>query len=139
MKRYTPKQLRRVIERLPADPPVDDPKKWYMTQKEHWLGWLGEYDGPGAYGRKIDRSRDAAYVYNHIVEVKMLLWLIDAVGVDSDLVAAARRASEPGTTLQQKSAAVRRIVPWEVVAPLIFEHKAPGLLGRLRRLIRSHT
>ena len=21
---------------------------WYKSQKEHWLGWLSEYDGPGA-------------------------------------------------------------------------------------------
>ncbi|MBR0405923.1 MAG: hypothetical protein IJI68_12125, partial [Eggerthellaceae bacterium] len=20
---------------------------WYRSQKEHWLGWLSEYDGPG--------------------------------------------------------------------------------------------
>lgn len=23
------------IRRLPADPPVHDPRKWYRTQKEH--------------------------------------------------------------------------------------------------------
>lgn len=133
MKRYTPKQLRRAIERLPADPPVDDPKKWYKTQKEHWLGWLSEYDGPGAYGRKVDSTRDARYAYNHVVNFRMLLWLIDATGVDRDLVASARLASEPGTTLQQKSSAIRRIVPWEVVAPLLFEQQSADLLSRLRR------
>ncbi len=24
-------------------------KTWYKTQQEHWLGWLAEYSGPGAY------------------------------------------------------------------------------------------
>jgi hypothetical protein len=39
-------------------------KVWYSTQKEHWLGWLKEYDGPGYYGRK-KRHRSAEFAYNH--------------------------------------------------------------------------
>ena len=35
------------IEKLPSDEPVFTPRKWYRTQKERWLGWLREYDGPG--------------------------------------------------------------------------------------------
>lgn len=69
------------IERLSSDEPVHDPRVWYMTQKEHWLGWLREYDGPGAYGRIAGKQRDARFAYNHIVEPKMLLWLIEAAGV----------------------------------------------------------
>lgn len=68
--------LMRAIERLPSDKPVMDPKKWYKTQKEHWLGWLREYHGPSAYGRKNGRRRDAKFAYNHIVEPKMLVWLV---------------------------------------------------------------
>jgi hypothetical protein len=37
---------------------------WYTTQKEHWLGWLSEYCGPGYYGRK-NWQRSAEFVYNH--------------------------------------------------------------------------
>src|SRR5262245_11407403 len=51
--------LRRAISRLPSDKPVVTPGKWYKTQKEHWLGWLSEYHGPGAYGRRADTRRDA--------------------------------------------------------------------------------
>jgi len=47
-------------------------------QKEHWLGWLGAHHGPGAYGRKSNAKRNAMYAYNHIVEFKMLLWLMEA-------------------------------------------------------------
>jgi hypothetical protein len=36
---------------------------WYRSQKEHWLGWLAEYDGPGAYGRSAKTPRDAQYAY----------------------------------------------------------------------------
>src|SRR5687768_1490863 len=56
------------IRKLPTDKPVVTPGKWYLTQKEHWLGWLSGYDGPGAYGRKGGPHQDAMFAYNHIVE-----------------------------------------------------------------------
>jgi hypothetical protein len=58
----TVSDLRAVIERLPPDVPKDRPGKWYRTQQEHWLGWLGEYDGPGAYDRKTASPQDARAV-----------------------------------------------------------------------------
>jgi hypothetical protein len=102
----------KAIEALPSDEPRNYPKKWYTTQKEHWLCWLRDYHGPGAYGRRSETRRDAEYIYNHIVEVGMLLWLIDAAGVESRLVSAARRSAAKATALVQKSAAVRKHVPW---------------------------
>jgi len=104
-------QLIRVIRGLPSDKTFIDPSKWYTTQKEHWLGWLGEYHGPGAYGRKTKTKRDARYAYNHIVEAKMLLWLIEAAGVKAELVRTARLACTRASSLQQKSAAIRKLVP----------------------------
>lgn len=66
----TPKGLARKIARLQARPPITvsyeralaatrvwSPERvWYTSQKEHWLGWLSEYDGPGAYDRKTHRG-----------------------------------------------------------------------------------
>ena len=63
------------ISRLPEDRPIRNPKKWYLTQKEHWIGWLLEYNGPGAYGRKTTDGRDAKFVYNHVVQPEMLVYL----------------------------------------------------------------
>lgn len=87
--------LLRRIRTLPADPAVDDPRKWYRTQKEHWIGWLAQYDGPGAYGRRTDVVRDARYAYNHIVEPAMLLYLAKSAGIDRRRVCAARLAAVP--------------------------------------------
>ena len=89
-------QFIQIIQQLPSDEPHVNPKKWYTTQKQHWLGWLSDYDGPGAYGRTPGQQRDAQYAYNHVVEPKMLLSLMAAAGVNPDLVTAARRASEAG-------------------------------------------
>jgi len=115
------KKLLAAVRRLPADEPVINPNKWYRTQKEHWIGWLSEYTGPGAYHRKTDTARDARYAYNHIVEPKMLLWLIEAAGVEESLVLQAKHDFSKGTSLMQQSAIIRRIVPWKIVAMALWD------------------
>ena len=109
-------QFIQVIEKLPSDSPVVDPNKWYTTQKEHWLGWLADYHGPGAYNRQTGKIRDARYAYNHIQEPKMLLWIIEAARVDQDMIKEVKAVSARLTIMQQQSAAIRRIVPWETLA-----------------------
>ena len=118
------KLLLSTIRRLPPDAPVKNPKKWYLTQKEHWIGWLGEYGGPGAYGRQTGVERDAEYAYNHVVQPELLLYLAKASGVDSQLVAAANLAFEKRTSLMQAAGAIRAIIPWRTVAAALWPGKA---------------
>ena len=88
---------------------------WYSTQKDHWLGWLSEYGGPGYYGRKNSR-RSAEYAYNHIVCPPMVLWLGEASGIPKAKVAAAKRAALSARPhLPAKSAAIRTFIPWEMI------------------------
>ena len=108
------------IRLLRPDPPVNNPKKWYLTQKEHWIGWLTEYSGPGAYGRQVGVQRDAKYAYNHVVQPELLLYLASASGVDPDLLAAANKAFEERTTLMQAAGVIRVIIPWETVAKALW-------------------
>lgn len=125
MKRVVEKQISiakfiRAIRQLPSDKPNNNPDVWYRTQKEHWLGWLHEYNGPGAYGR-TGGNHDAKFAYNHIVEPKMLLWLIEATKVNSNLLKAARLASTKGNTMMQKSGAIRKLVSWEEIHDAIWK------------------
>lgn len=116
-------QLLAKVRELPEDEPIDNTRKWYRTQKEHWIGWLKQYRGPGAYGRVGGNKRDAKFVYNHIVEPKMLLYLIRAAGVDARLMNAAEEAAAAasGATLMAQSAAVRRTVPWTIVREALWD------------------
>lgn len=125
-------QFRRAIRRLPEDEPYNDPRKWYLTQKEHWLGWLGGYHGPGAYGRQTGVKRDAKFAYNHIVEPKMLVYLIRAIPLRDELVEAAEAAYEnAGETMMAQSGAIRKVVPWSEIYQALFAEEEPGLLERL--------
>ena len=121
--RVTIRQFIRRIRMLPAARPVEDPRKWYTTQKQHWLGWLGDYNRRGYYGRVAGLNRDARYAYNHIVETKMLLWLIKAAKVPVVPARAASAAAAKHTSLHRQAGAIRRIVPWEMVAARLWPGK----------------
>ncbi|NDP40491.1 MAG: hypothetical protein GZ093_17410 [Rhodoferax sp.] len=114
------RSLLSAIRALPPDPPVHNPKKWYRTQKEHWIGWLSEYEGPGAYGRQTGVKRDAKFAYNHVVQPELLLYLAKASGIDRKLLGAADLAFAQGKTLMQKAGAIRAIIRWETVAAALW-------------------
>jgi hypothetical protein len=89
---------------------------WYTTQKEHWLGWLSEYDGPGAYCRKTVSGRSAEFVYNHINCPPMLLWLAEAAGVSKRNVLAAKRSALAARRSRGAHCSViRKAIPWPMI------------------------
>ena len=103
------------IAALPSDEPVPlgtPGYNKYTTQKAHWLGWLNPSAKTGTYARKDVPGRDAKYVYNHIVEPKLLLWLIAASGLSQSIVEAAREAAASASSMAGQSAAIRRVAPW---------------------------
>jgi len=125
----TPRQLAAKIRKLRARVPMTDEFErvltrsgiWsrsrasYTSQKQHWLGWLSEYDGPGYYGRKNSR-RSADFVYNHIVCPPMVLWLVEASGIPKAKVAEAKQAAMSARPhLPAQSAAIRKIIPWKII------------------------
>ena len=130
----TPRQLRRLIAGLSPESPTTDrftkqwrvraaqdggqqerKRVWYRTQHEHWLGWLAGQQGPGAYDRK-NWHRSAQFVYDHIVNPQMLVYLAEAAGVDRKRVTLAARAGiARRSSMSSMSAAIRRVVPWEAV------------------------
>ncbi len=125
----TPQWLRRKIQRLPEAAPIatqfeatilarNDRKKdvWYNSQKEHWLGWLDHYDGPGYYARKTwDVTPEQ--VYNRIVNPSMLIWLAEAAGVEKTIVERASAAAIAApSNMSAQSAAIRREIPWQLIA-----------------------
>jgi hypothetical protein len=138
----TPRELRQVIESLsPASPLTDRFRSqwralahvdkgaqeranvWYRTQHEHWLGWLAGWNGPGAYNRK-DWRRSAQFVYDHVVNPQMLVYLAEAAGLPKAVVSEAiSRALAHRTSMSSMSAAVRRVIPWQTVEIALLERR----------------
>jgi hypothetical protein len=82
----------RAVRRLSATMPESDrlDKGGYQTHKDHWIGWLSEYDGPGYYGRS-DWNVDARTVYQRLNNGRMIVWLNEAAGERPALVRTAIR------------------------------------------------
>src|ERR1700691_1538219 len=138
----TPQALGRKIKGFEATPPVTlSFERAYRSQKEHWLGWLSEYDGPGAYGRETSVVRSAEFAYNHVVCPPMVLWLGEASGVKTSLMIQAKKAALGASRkLQGKCAAIRRIVPWSKIEESLLNSAAMDSLMRdysIKELLRS--
>jgi hypothetical protein len=81
----------------------------------HWLGWLKGYSGKGYYNRK-NWHRSAEFVYNHINCPPMVLWLGETSGIQKRKVLEARRAAlSTAPSLPALSAAIRKVIPWEMI------------------------
>jgi hypothetical protein len=103
------------ISRMPEDRRVRS-SNWYESQKEHWIGWLLDYEGPGAYRRKNHGVSDARSVYNRLACPAMLLYLATGSGVSSRTLSAARAAERrAGPSKMSKCSAIRSQIPWAVV------------------------
>lgn len=116
-----------VIKRLPSDQPIGNPHKWYKTQKEHWFGWLSEYEGPGAYGRKTGIRRDARFAYNHVVCPDLLIYLINAIPLRQEQIEAAQKAYQKGSSDMERSGAIRKVVPWKEIYQSIWGNREKSL------------
>lgn len=128
--------LRTLIATCPAAQPLTDAYEgrhpptghaWYAHQKEHLLGWLGEYHTAGAYDRQHPRE-DARSFYNRFQCVAGLLWLAEALGEDAaTLKRAISEVDLAGRNPAAQCGAFRRIIPWTRVAELIVAAQSPAL------------
>jgi hypothetical protein len=121
-KEITIEQFRNAIKKMPSDEPKVQPGIWYKTQKEHWLGWLKYYRGAGAYRRKGGKKREAKFAYNHVVNFQMLIWIIEAAGVDKKLIKKAKSVIDDKKTMQANAGAIRKIVSWELLADALWSN-----------------
>jgi hypothetical protein len=119
---FSPDWLADAIRKLPADeavPARTQGYNQYLTQKDHWLGWLNPHAGTGTYPRSTGANVSARMVYNRIGEPKMLLWLASAAGAPPELVTQARKAADQVVPLASQCAAVRKVLPWRVLAEVL--------------------
>ncbi len=99
---------------------------WNPTQHGHWLGWLAGYDRD-AHGSK-EATRSAEFVYNHILNPQMLIWLAEAVG--------GSRVPIRECVSEDREGGCRR---YEIVR---YENRGPAFMTTLRGVAmryRDHT
>ncbi|MBW0159587.1 hypothetical protein [Sedimentimonas flavescens] len=116
----TPKH--RELERL-LEIGVGFGNPWYGSQREHWLGWLGDYHSPGAYNRSRTSPTEARSVYNRINCAPMLFWLCEAAGVEQPALEKAfdAVAKLADGRVAAQCGALRREIPWGDTERLLLE------------------
>ena len=126
MSEHSIEQFIELIESLPAEKEVPFGTQGYnryRTQKAHWLGWLDSKSTTGTYQRQDAPNRGAKYVYNHIMEPKMLLWLIAALDFQTGLVERAKEEAKTQKSMAGSCAAIRKVVPWQVLEKSLIKNK----------------
>jgi hypothetical protein len=88
--------------------------------RERWIRWLSDYDKPGPFNRQAGEKRSAKFAYNNLAYPEMLLWLIQAAGIENGLVDMAKSDSEQFDNIRRKAAAIRNRVPWEELERLLW-------------------
>src|SRR5215212_11934843 len=110
VKEVTIEEFVDAIEKLPKN-----------KHKEEWLRWLKGYDSPGPFNRRPGEKHDAKFAYNHLAYPEMLLWLIQAAGIEKGLVEMAHSDSEQFDNVRRKAVAIRKRVPWTELERLFLE------------------
>jgi hypothetical protein len=93
------------------------PTAKHQSQKEHWLGWLNGYDGPGAYIRSTHSGRKAQFIYNRIQNSSMLLYLPEALGISKKLIKEAFESAlkADAVSMSRQCGAIRKVIPWDEI------------------------
>ena len=99
--------LLRAIEELP--PNITFLRRSYKTA---WLHWLSNYKDPS----RPTPDRSAEFIYNALNVPEWILWLAAASGIDTQLVQTATHSIDRRQFRQAQAAAVRRILPWALIA-----------------------
>lgn len=116
-------ELLSVVLRLPAKAPQASKLsvgEGYKTFQEQWIRWLEDYDSPGYYGRK-DGKRSAHWVYQHLNNGKMIVWLNEALGENPKTIEAAIEDMQRNGSSAQAQAKIARLhLPWDRAVRLLF-------------------
>jgi HNH endonuclease len=82
------------------------------SHKTGWLNWLANYEDPS----RATPDRSAEFIYNALNMPEWIVWLAAASGAAPQLVRTAASAIDRQQFRQTQAAAVRRILPWSLIA-----------------------
>ncbi|WP_170339676.1 hypothetical protein [Ruegeria arenilitoris] len=102
-------------------------RAWYANQKEHWIGWLADYEGPGAYVKVPNGNVAAENVYRRMVCTPAIFWLVvqsASIGRTATQALVTSILADPNAAMARHSAWIRRTVPWDSVQSALL-NRAP--------------
>lgn len=77
-------------------------KKWYRSQKDHWLGWILVQECKAIEKGKEPQETDAEGVWKRLKCSPMMFWLAEASGVSSEFLDLAERNAVEASRINPK-------------------------------------
>lgn len=123
---FTTRDFARLLNTLPAHLPISDEYdahlgqkvgRWWTSQREHMVGWFNgrTTHGAGAYSRETPND-SARTTYNRLLNPGSLLWIAEALGVDSRPIQRAADAAAAESDHRRRCGQIRAVLPWSVIA-----------------------
>ncbi|WP_052261232.1 hypothetical protein [Ruegeria sp. ANG-S4] len=105
-------------------------RKWYRSQREHWLGWL-------ALKTRDERLQEpigevpAKLIWNRLKCSPMMFWLAEAAGADEGLLDRAAKRAVQAAQINPKDGnphgkLMRQVLPWQSIEDLIRSGPSPA-------------
>jgi hypothetical protein len=111
---YSKGQFRDALQMLRAKTPLSDRLKEDLDDdyRDRLIGWA----------IKSSKTRNAREVYNRLQVPEWLVWLNEAAGESPQVIRKAISAMQRSGRGQQRAADVRKVLPWERTAQLLFDN-----------------
>jgi predicted restriction endonuclease len=114
-------ELLEFVRQLPEKTPVASRSASDLSAKQSWINWLSNYADFGDH--PLRGQRDARFIYNHWWNVPIFIWLAEASGVDQERIQRAAKIAGASGNSTTQAAAIRKILPWNLVAKHLRERK----------------
>jgi hypothetical protein len=134
--KFTRTDLLKAVRHLPEKTPIVAELFPDAHGKRTWIYWLSNYAQIGDNPRRAER--DARFIYNSWWNAPILIWLAEASGVDQHRVRRAAEIAFSQGNSKAQSAAIRRILPWSLIARQLTRSKPRVALNRLHAAAGRH-
>lgn len=99
---------------------------WWRNQRDHMGTWFEQQRtlGSGAYSREAP-NLSARRTWNRLLHAAGMIWIAEALGAPADRVQAAADAALREPDVRRRCAAVREVLPWDLIYQLAVTRQPP--------------
>ena len=121
-------EFARKISRLSIDTPLANKydeeygqrsDRWWSCQREHLTVWALHYPTKGIGNFTHEPSNSSKKMYNHFGRPETLLWLAEALGVDSKLIEEVIGEISNHSNASTRCKIIREYIPFERILELL--------------------
>lgn len=93
---------------------------YWSNQKDHMISWLQSQNttGEGKFVRKVP-NKSSKRTYNCLCCSEAILWIAEAVGINSDLVQKAADKAAEMESVRKRPGLIRTFISWDMIVACV--------------------